>query len=51
MDYRRIADNGIVDYEIGTICVDYSNGSIHMELKTPKLISVALEIIIYSLLL
>lgn len=45
MDYRSIADNGIVDYEIGTILVDYSNGSIHMKLKTPKLISAVLEII------
>lgn len=45
MDYRSIADNGIVDYEIGAVRADYSNGSIHIELKTPKLASVTLEII------
>lgn len=36
MDYRRLEESQIADYEIGTLSVDYVRHTITIELKSPQ---------------
>lgn len=44
MKYTSIANNGIVDFEVGKIHIDYSNSNICIELKNRNLTPAVLDL-------